>query len=57
MTDTCEFCGTTENLNHYDYMVRTGVEMSYKCDDCVSCSKVERDIRCDACFEKGEDDE
>jgi hypothetical protein len=53
----CEFCGTVESLNHYDYMTRTGELMSYKCDDCVSCYKVERDLRCDACFEKGEDDE
>lgn len=57
MADTCEFCGTTENLNHYDYMTRMGVEMSYKCDDCVSCHKVERDLRCDRCFEKGDGDE
>jgi hypothetical protein len=60
MTNTiteCEFCGTTENLNHYDYATRTGVDVSYKCDDCVSCRKVERDLRCDACYEKGDDNE
>jgi hypothetical protein len=60
MTNTiteCEFCGTTENLNHYDYATRAGVDVSYKCDDCVSCRKVEYDLRCDACYERGDDDE
>lgn len=57
MADTCVHCGTGEALTHYDVASRTGDQFIFQCDDCASCHKVERDLRCEACFIKGAGDE